>query len=61
MTITIELPMETGELVAKALDKARDDSTSQLEFVDDLGPARRESFSARQADAMVSMACRSAP
>jgi hypothetical protein len=26
MSITIELPMETGELVAKALDKARDDS-----------------------------------
>jgi len=41
MTITIELPMETGELVEKALDKARDDS--------------------RQADAMVGMACRSAP
>ena len=26
MTITIDLPMETGELVEKALDKARDDS-----------------------------------
>jgi len=26
MTITVELPMETGELVEKALDKARDDS-----------------------------------
>ena len=49
MTITIELPMETGELVAKALDKARDDSSAKVEFVD-------ESFSARQADAMVSMA-----
>ena len=60
MTITVELPIETGELVAKALDKARDDSASRVEFVDDLGPARRESFSARQADAMVSMACRSA-
>jgi hypothetical protein len=48
MTITVELPMETGELVAKALDKARDDSASMVEFVD-------ESFSARQADAMVSM------
>ncbi len=53
---TVELPTETGELVGKALDKARDDSTSNVEFVDDLGPARRESFSARQADAMVSMA-----
>jgi hypothetical protein len=49
MTITIELPIETGELVAKAIDKARDDSASSVEFVD-------ESFSARQADAMVSMA-----
>jgi uncharacterized protein DUF222/HNH endonuclease len=49
MTITIELPLETGELVEKALDKARDDSTPSAEFVD-------ESWSARQADAMVSMA-----
>jgi len=56
MTITVELPMETGELVEKALDKARDDSVSNVEFIDDLGPARRESWSARQADAMVSMA-----
>jgi len=48
MTITVELPMETGELVEKALDKARDDSVSKIEFVD-------ESWSARQADAMVSM------
>ncbi len=54
MTITIELPTETGELVAKAIDKARDDSTPKAEFVD-------ESWSARQADALVSMACRSAP
>ncbi len=49
MSITIELPMETGELVAKAIDKARDDSTPGVEFVD-------ESWSARQADALVSMA-----
>ena len=49
MTITIELPMETGELVEKALDKARDDSMSRVEFID-------ESWSARQADALVSMA-----
>ncbi len=52
MTITVELPMETGELVAKAIDKARDDSMSNVEFAD-------ESWSARQADAMVAMACRS--
>jgi hypothetical protein len=49
MTITVELPMETGELVTKAIDKARDDSSSNVEFAD-------ESWSARQADAMVSMA-----
>jgi len=49
MSITIELPLETGELVEKALDKARDDSAFGIEFVD-------ESWSARQADAMVSIA-----
>ena len=49
MTITVELPLETGELVEKALDKARDDSMSSAEFVD-------ESWAARQADALVSMA-----
>ena len=49
MTITIDLPLETGELVEKALDKARDDSTPGVEFVD-------ESWPARQADALVSMA-----
>ena len=48
ITITIELPTETGELVEKALDKARDDSMSGAEFAD-------ESWSARQADAMVSI------
>ncbi len=49
VSITIELPAETGELVEKALDKARDDSRPGAEFVD-------ESWSARQADALVSMA-----
>ena len=48
MTITIELPLETDELVEKALDKARDDSMTHAEFVD-------ESWSARQADALVAM------
>jgi len=56
MTISIDLPLETGELVEKALDKARDDSNLSAEFIDDLGPAGRESWSARQADAIVSMA-----
>jgi len=49
MSITIELPLETGDLLEKALDKARDDSMSGTEFVD-------ESWSARQADAIVAMA-----
>ena len=49
MTLTVELPMETGELVEKALDKARDDSRARVEFID-------ETWSARQADALVSMA-----
>ena len=48
VTFTIELPMEQGELVDKALDKARDDSAAP-EFAD-------ESWSARQADALVEMA-----
>ena len=30
MTITVELPMETGELVEKALDKARDSQHHKL-------------------------------
>ena len=49
MSITVELPVETGELVEKALDKARDDSMPSAEFVG-------ESWSARQADALVAMA-----
>ena len=30
MTITVELPMDTGELVEKALDKARDDESADM-------------------------------
>jgi len=56
MTITVELPIEMGEVLEKALDKARDDSQTGAEFVDDLGPARRETWSARQADALFEMA-----
>ena len=48
MTITVELPLETGELVDAALDRARDDSNS-VEFGD-------EPWAARQADALVAMA-----
>ena len=50
MTITVELPLETGELLEKALDRARDSTASQTpELVD-------ESLSVQQADALVAVA-----
>ena len=50
MTITVELPLETGELLEKALDRARDTATSQTaELVE-------ECWSAQQADALVVIA-----
>jgi hypothetical protein len=50
MTITVELPLETGELVEKALDRARESTASQTpEFVE-------ECWSAQQADALVTVA-----
>jgi hypothetical protein len=50
VTITVELPLESGELIDKALDRARDETASiDPEFV-------RESWAAQQADAMVAMA-----
>ncbi len=50
MTITGELPLETGELMEKALDRARDSTASQApERVD-------ESWSAQQADALIVIA-----
>jgi hypothetical protein len=49
MTFTVELPTEVGEVLEKALDKARDDSQTGAEFVD-------ESWSARQADALIEVA-----
>ena len=50
MTITIELPLETGELLEKALDRARDDAPS-------LTPEGvNESWSAIQADALIAVA-----
>ena len=48
MTITVELPIEAGELIDKALGKARDDAPKP-EFVE-------ESWAARQADALVTIA-----
>lgn len=49
MTITVELPLDSGELVEKALDKARDD---EVPATPDLADT---SWSARQADAFVNM------
>jgi len=47
VTISIELPLETGELVEKALDRARDTTPSRTTEVVD------EPWSAQQADAIV--------
>jgi hypothetical protein len=49
MTITVELPLDTGELVEKALDKARDDEVLTMPDLADT------SWSTRQADAFVNM------
>ncbi|MCH8136800.1 MAG: DUF222 domain-containing protein, partial [Proteobacteria bacterium] len=49
MVVTVELPMESGELLEKALDKARDDD------VPDTPDPADTSWSARQADAFVNM------
>lgn len=49
MTMTVELPMDTGELIEKALDKARDDEVLQIADLADTA------WSTRQADAFVNM------
>ena len=49
MTITIDLPMDAGELVEKALDKARDDEALEIPDLVDT------SWSTRQADALISL------
>jgi len=50
VTLTVELPLETAELIDKALDRARDALTSS-------GPEfAEESWAAQQADALVAMA-----
>jgi hypothetical protein len=50
VTMTVELPLESGALIDKALDRARDETASNNpEFV-------RESWAAQQADALVAMA-----
>jgi len=47
MTLTVELPLEVGELIDKTLDRARDDAPGP-EFAE-------EPWSARQADALVAI------
>jgi len=49
MTVTVELPMDTGELLEKALDKARDDEQKDIRDIED------NSWSNRQADALVNL------
>lgn len=49
MTITVDLPMDTGELLEKALDNARDDEVLSTPDAADT------SWSMRQADAFVNM------
>ena len=50
MTITIDLPLDTGELLEKALDKARDD-----ESISDLPDMEDACWSKRQADAFINL------
>jgi len=50
MTITVDIPLGSGELVEKALDKARDDEQKDMPDVED------NSWSARQADAFINLA-----
>jgi len=49
MTMTVELPLETGELVEKALDRSRDSSALQTPELAD------QSWSVQQADALVTV------
>ena len=52
MTITIDLTLDGGELVEKALDKARDDQLIEGQTVTDVEDA---SWSQRQADAFINL------
>ncbi len=49
VTVTVELPLDTGELLEKALDKARDDEVLEIPDLADT------SWSTRQADAFVNL------
>ena len=50
MTITVELPIETGELIDKALDRAREENAEPGIEIGE------EPWSAQQADALITMA-----
>jgi hypothetical protein len=49
MTITVDLPLDTGELLEKALDRARDDEVLEIPDLVDT------SWSVRQADAFINV------
>ena len=49
MTVTVELPLDSGELLEKALDRARDDEVLEIPDLADT------SWSVRQADAFVNV------
>ena len=49
ISVTVDLPLDTGELIEKALDKARDDECLKIPDLVDT------SWSTRQADAFVTM------
>lgn len=49
LSVTVELPLEAGELIEKALDKARDDECLEIPDLVDT------SWSTRQADAFVTL------
>ena len=49
MTITVDLPLDAGELLEKALDKARDDEVLEIPDLIDT------SWSVRQADAFINL------
>lgn len=49
LTVTVDLPLDAGELLEKALDKARDDEVLEIPDLVDT------SWSARQADAFINM------
>ncbi len=56
MTISVELPQESGELVMKALEMALGSMDSDTESDDEYDDAEEETLQQRQADALVAVA-----